>query len=53
MAIVAHMNPQGFLEYFYRAMTGGLTIKYRVYTIADKNDRGPDASLRIEMGNPN
>jgi len=47
------LHAQGFLEYFCRAMTGGLTTKYRVYTIADKNDRGPDASLRTEMGNPN
>jgi len=39
------LHAQGFLEYFCRAMTGGLTTKYRVYTIADKNDRGIGARM--------
>ena len=40
------------VEDYCRAPTGGLTTRYHGYTITDKSDEGQDASLRIEMGDP-
>ena len=35
-----------------RLREGGLTARYHRYILGDKSNAGQDASLRVEMGNP-
>ena len=39
------------VEDYCGAPRGGLITRCHGYIIGDKSDEGPDASLRVEMGN--